>query len=197
MSFNKFTWICLSTVVTLAPFTARGQTVSAGQYQYSPFAVGAGASLFSPDFNSGTMLGVAFWVDYRPQFIARHVEGLSVAMELRDLNYKRSAAQTNLREDTYLGGFRYEWQRYDGVRPYGRALVGYGNIEFPPTGTYHHDNRITTAFSGGADFRINGDVWLRADYEYQIWPNLFGTGIHPQGVTVGVMYNFRSRRNGF
>lgn len=198
MSFRKLTWICLSIMFTMAPLHARAQASASGQYDYSPFAVGAGASLFSPDFNKGLMMGVNFWVDYRPQFIARHVAGLSVAAELRDLNYHRSASQTKLREDTYQGGFRYEWQRYENVRPYGRVMAGYGSISFPPTSSgYEHDSRAITAFSGGADFRIEGNAWMRADYEYQIWPNLFSTGIHPQGVSVGVIYNFRPRKSSF
>ena len=197
MSFSKFTWICLSMVVALIPRTTGAQVISAAEHQYSPFAVGVGASLLTPDFNGGSMMGVAFWGDYSPPILVRHIGGLSIAAEVRDLNYLRSSSQSKLREDTYLAGFRYEWQRYASVRPYGRAMMGYGSIEFPPIGTYHHDSREVTAFTGGVDLRLHEDVWVRADYEYQIWPNLFGAGIHPQGVTVGVMYNFRSRRKGF
>jgi opacity protein-like surface antigen len=50
---------------------------------------------------------------------------------------------------------------------------------------------------GGIDYRAFGNVWLRADYEYQDWPNIFGKGydLDPQGVTVGAMYEFGNHRS--
>jgi hypothetical protein len=56
---------------------------------------------------------------------------------------------------------------------------------------------------GGLDVRVFRAVWVRADYEYQYWPNFWitkanpttGAGLDPQGLTVGAIYHFgRDRR---
>ena len=96
---GKLAWLGLSLAASLAAGSASAQVSPTGERQEAPFTVGAGGSAFTPDFNDGVMLGVTFWADYRPGFIARHAGGLSIAGELRDLNYRRSASQTNLRED--------------------------------------------------------------------------------------------------
>jgi hypothetical protein len=46
----------------------------------------------------------------------------------------------------------------------------------------------------GLEYHAIHRLWVRADYEYQIWPNLLGDGrnLDPQGFTLGVSYDFRS-----
>lgn len=177
----------------LGASVAGSQVLHAGEQTPPPFRVGVGASAFTPDFHDGTMLGVTLWGDYTPRIFTHHVDGLSVSAELRDLNYHRSASQTDLREDTYLGGFTYQWRRFNDWRPYARGMLGYGTIRFGPIDAYTNDSRTISSYGGGVDFRLDRNLWLRADYEYQRWPALFNRNLHPQGVTVGLVYDFHWR----
>jgi hypothetical protein len=49
---------------------------------------------------------------------------------------------------------------------------------------------------GGVELRAYRSLWVRADYEYQFWPDFFFKGakpigqLNPQGFTVGVLYHF-------
>jgi opacity protein-like surface antigen len=56
--------------------------------------------------------------------------------------------------------------------------------------TYSHDNRVVYAPGLGLEFRVFQNVWARADYEYQVWPDLFGQTSDPQGFTFGASYDF-------
>ncbi len=46
------------------------------------------------------------------------------------------------------------------------------------------------AAGGGLEYRIFRPIWVRADYEYQDWGTLLGNTFNPQGITVGVAYEF-------
>jgi hypothetical protein len=179
-----------------------------------PLVAGGGASRFNMDcgpYLAGStcyLNGITVWVDWNltrlpgPAFL----RGLGVELEGRDLNFGLPASLsdsslgdsgTNLRQDTGLGGVIYHWRHYRRIRPYGKALGGLGSLDFPPLPdsptTYRHDNRTITAFGGGVDLHAWRSVWVRADYEYQIWPDLFGLpkSLTPYGFTVGAVYDFR------
>jgi hypothetical protein len=72
-----------------------------------------------------------------------------------------------------------------------------GSIDFPPLPasppTYRHDNRTITAFGAGADIHAWRELWMRADWEYQLWPGLFGSSndLTPTGITIGAVWDFR------
>jgi Outer membrane protein beta-barrel domain len=190
-------WLSFSLVGILFACRAGAQVVPAGRARNIPVSIGAGGAAFSPDFNKGVMAGVTFWGGYQAPILERLARGLSITGEIRDLDYLQSNSQATLREVTFAAGFRYEWQRFADIRPYGRAMGGYGRIHFPSTNTYVQDSSTIGAFSGGADMRLYHDAWMRVDYEYQVWPDLFSRNLHPQGVSVGVLYNFRSGRQDF
>jgi hypothetical protein len=134
------------------------------------------------------------------------LRGLGVELEGRDINFALPAvlsnsavgdSGTNLRQDTALGGVIYHWRRYRRVRPYGKVLAGLGSIDFPPLPAspawYRHDDRTIVALGAGADLHVWRAVWIRADWEYQFWPNLFGDphSLTPSGVTLGAVYDFK------
>ena len=104
---------------------------------------------------------------------------------------------SNFREVAAEAGPIYRYKRLGRVVPYGKFLFGYGGIDFRfvGAGNYTHDTRNITAPGGGFEYRAFRNLWVRADYEYQFWPDLFGrTSLNPQGFTAGAMCNFRRLR---
>lgn len=166
-----------------------------------PVVVGGGFSNYDVDWGTGhRMDGISAWVDFYPRQLPRVLHGLGIEAEGRDINFGRPADLSNMRQDTGMGGAIYAWDHYRNFRPYARFLAGIGSINFPPStgpgGTYSHDTFVVTAPGGGIEYRAWQHVWLRAGYEYQIWHNIFGrsSSLNPNGVTVGVSYDFRRLR---
>jgi hypothetical protein len=153
------------------------------------------------------MEGVTLWIDWIPRLPGpSFLRGIGVEVEGRDINYGLPASLsdaelhdtgTNMRQDTGLGGVIYTVRRYSRVHPYGKAMAGLGSIDFPPLPAspawYRHDDRTITAFGAGADIRAWRSLWVRADWEYQFWPGLFGSShaLTPTGITIGAVYDFR------
>jgi opacity protein-like surface antigen len=162
-----------------------------------PLTVGAGFSLFDLDYgqDAGTerrMEGVTAWANYAVPYTPRALRGLALEVEGRDINFNRPAALVRMRQDTLLGGVSYTWRQYRNFHPYAKGLLGIGSIDFPPSGTYSHDTRTVFAPGGGLEYRAFRSLWVRADYEYQFWPKLFGPHtLDPNGFTIGVAYDFR------
>jgi opacity protein-like surface antigen len=93
-----------------------------------------------------------------------------------------------------MGGptYTYTLRDFRRLRFYGKGMIGFGGINFPPYGSYSHDTRTIWAPGFGAEYRAWNSFWVRADYEYQYWPNLFGRGntLNPHGLTIGMVYDF-------
>lgn len=210
----KRTAAAMAAVFLAAALPALAQVVPSAEAGGLPLVVGAGASRFNTDcgpyVNGATCYvnGVTVWVDWNlvrlpgPSFL----HGLGIELEGRDLDFGVPAflsntylgdSGSNMREDTGLAGVIYTWRHYRKVHPYGKVLAGLGSIDFPPLpgspAWYRHDNRTIAAFGGGVDLHAWRSVWVRADYEYQIWPNLFGLphALTPNGATIGAVYDFR------
>ena len=190
------------------------QVVPSAEAGGLPLVAGGGASRFNMDcgpYVGGStcyMNGITVWIDWNltrlpgPELL----HGLGVELEGRDLNFELpnflsnsyvGDKGTNLRQDTGLGGLIYHYRQFRRVRPYGKVLAGLGSMDFPPLPasppSYRHDNRTIAAFGGGADIHAWRALWIRADYEYQIWPDLFGlsNSLTPYGVTLGAVYDFK------
>lgn len=162
-----------------------------------PIVVGSGFSNFNTGYFSGNrMNGITVWVDYYPNFLPRVLRGLGIEAEGRDINFSRPSSLSRMREDTGQFGFIYPWYHYRKIHPYGKFLAGMGSIDFPPHGTYSHDKFSLYTPGGGAEFKAFGGIWLRADYQYQIWYKTFlPNGLHPNGITIGASYDFRPNRD--
>jgi opacity protein-like surface antigen len=194
--------LTLSVLLVCVVFPACAQSVPAaiGQSGFSPLAVGIGFSGYNPDYDHGHLLGSTLWIDYTPDFLPTSLRGLGVEMEARDLNYGRSTTQPpNLRQDVGAGGVLYSMPHFHGFRPYTKFLMGLGNTdETAKTGVRYNDSRTVTIVGGGIDFRAIRKVWVRADYEYQFWPDFFKHAnkaipagvLNPQGFTLGAVYHF-------
>lgn len=89
----------------------------------------------------------------------------------------------------------YHYLRPRNIHPYAKATENFGSFDFAPSG-YDHDTRNYFAMGGGADFHAWRHVWVRADYEYQMWKGLFGhtTALTPNGFTVGPEWDFARQR---
>jgi len=207
MGLKPYLGPTLAALLVCTAITSLAQTVPAGTHSKIPLAVGAGVSGYKPGVDQGYLLGGTLWIDYTLPHMPHLLDGIGLEVEGRDLNYGRSATQpANLREDVALGGVIYSWRRYRDFHPYGKFMMGFGNIDTSSLVTPSvrwHDTRTITAMGGGLEYRVFRSVWMRADYEYQLWPDYFkhpGTTIPsgqlmPQGITVGAMYHFGWHRS--
>ncbi len=186
----------VSAVVLFSSITAgslSAQTVPSAKQDVLPFEIGGGVSVFNPSLGSGDMLGYTIWGDYSPSFLTSRAHGLAIEGQFQDINFNRSSSQPNVRETSFLGGANYSWQHFKNFYPMASAKVGFGAIDFLFNNdyTYTHDSRTIYSASGGAQYRLMGNVWLRGNYEFEWWPSLFNETLHPRGFTAGVAYDFR------
>ena len=165
--------------------------------------------------------GGTLWLDWQVSRVPHYLNGIGVEVAARDLSLWGPMELTKgygdfdctdgnvppncepnpsgLRADTIEGGVIYRWHRYSKLHPLGKFLVGYGNEDFPagaaqyPSGRlYDKDTRNFFAAGGGLEYRIMRRVDVRAEYEYQFWPNFLGYNyVKPHGLTVGVLYSFK------
>ena len=65
------------------------------------------------------------------------------------------------------------------------------------SGGEQFETQTAYALGGGIDYRALGNLWVRGDYEYQFWPDSFGTPswyLDPHGITLGLAWEFKPRR---
>jgi opacity protein-like surface antigen len=148
------------------------------------------------------MEGISAWADYgfsRSRWSIMHNFGVEVVGHDIRFNVPEDFSQMHegtMREDTLLGGVTYTWRKPRSIHPYVKGLMGVGSIDFPhPSDSgYGHDTRTVSAMGGGVDVHAYRNLWVRADYEYQVWPKMFGPdSLTPNGLTLGVSYDFRHR----
>jgi opacity protein-like surface antigen len=158
-----------------------------------PLAVGAGFSNYDVDWGHGRMDGTTLWMDYMLKPVPSLLHGIGIEAEARDISLNRGNQPSNFRLDTAGGGVIYKWPHYRNFHPYGKFIVNYGSIDFsgiPNFPNYKHDSRTIYAVGGGLEYRAFRHIWVRADYEYQAWPNLLSNTLDPQGFTAGAAYDF-------
>jgi hypothetical protein len=168
------------------------------------WTIGTGLSFFSPDYGPGTIAGGTLWLDNSLDRLPAFLSGVSLDFEARDLSLYRSSHEPVVRVDTAAGGAMYKWDHFSNVVPYGKFTAGMGNIDYTGSkGDNLHQGRAVTGMGGGCDIRAFRSIWVRADYEYEYWPNFWltkanpatGAGLDPRGLTVGAIYHFgRDRR---
>jgi opacity protein-like surface antigen len=205
MGLKPYLGPTLAALLVCTAVTTYSQTVHDATQGKYPLAVGAGFSGYNPDYGHGHLLGGTLWIDYTLPHMPHLLKGIGLEAEAHDLNYGRSTlppAQSlqpaDLREDVALGGVIYSWPRYRNFRPYGKFMMGYGNTDEETLVTPFvrwHDSRTVTVMGGGVDYRVFRNIWVRADYEYQFWPDFYKNTtpagvLNPQGFTLGAMYHF-------
>ena len=179
---------------------AHAQSMFAAQEHHLPIAVGVGMSNFDVDYGKDAsgerrMEGLTSWVAWDLPHATGILNGFGMEIEGRDVNFGRPSSLTRMRQDTVAGGAVYSWRHYRYVQPHFKYLMGIGSIDFPSHNPrYTHDTRAITAPGVGLEGKVFGRLWVRADYEYQFWPRLFGPHtLNPNGFTFGTLYDFRPR----
>jgi opacity protein-like surface antigen len=185
--------IGFAAIFAAATASAFSQVVPAATEGGLPISAGGGISSYDVDWGHGRMLGTTLWIDYAPGFLPPVLRGLGIEAEARDISFDRGTHTSNFRQDTAEGGPIYTWHHYPNFYPYVKGLLGIASIDFvSATPDYKHDSRAILAMGGGVETRVYHHVWIRADYEYQMWQNLLGGNLDPQGFTLGVKYDFRA-----
>jgi opacity protein-like surface antigen len=171
-----------------------------------PLSVGFGYSNYNIDFDnfkrsaeeSPRMGGLSAWIDLDLSGLRFVPNGLGIEAKGDSIRYGRPQDYSEMSQTAALAGPIYHWRRRSALHPYGKFLLGYGRTYFPArygkwVGPYHFDTRTVYAPGGGVDLHAYGPLWVRADYEYQMWPQLFGRTVTPNGFTLGVSYDLSHR----
>jgi opacity protein-like surface antigen len=158
-----------------------------------PISIGAGFSNFNMDWGYTRMDGGTLWVDWNPTQLPSYLRGLGLELEARDISLNRGDKPSNFRTDTLGGGPTYSWRHFRNFHPYVKGIASDGNIDFRlRSTTLTHINWNVYAIGGGLNYRVFKSIWVRGDYEYQGWFDIFNNNkvLDPQGFTIGAVYDF-------
>ena len=168
---------------------SRAQVVPAGKGGNQQLFVGVNFSDFDPDYGWQRLYGIGGWADYNL------TPRLGAEAEVR---FHRFHQLADIHEDNYLIGPKYNYhkRRYT---LFAKALFGVGYFNFPEN--VAHGTYFDIALGGGLDYRLTRRIFLRGEYEYQIWPGFVGppdpqpiplvnrpNGLTPNGFSVGAAY---------
>lgn len=190
MSIHKHPFLLRSLLIVTALFLAPGLVAqSAYDAERAPvsLAVGGYFSYFDAGYSGYKVMGAASTVNFSPIIWDR--VGAEAEGRWLTLNGSRGFAEYN-----YLAGpvYRITLSEHHALHPYVKGLIGEGIVDFPNHLAY--GRYFVIAPGGGVDLALNSRWRLRADYEYQIWPQAPGiTGwsasmMKPNGVSVGFTY---------
>ena len=132
---------------------------------------------YGPDNNFGAMLGANF---------TQYIRHLPVAPSLEFRANWNTGNYTN--EYSYLLGARAVYPGHL-IEPYVNFLVGPGDVKYPLSTTYTHDNSIVYDAGGGVDVGFIGNVSIKLDLQYQRW-NTDTYRFTPVLGSIGVTYHF-------
>jgi hypothetical protein len=138
------------------------------------------------------MEGGTLWVDWSPNKVPSYLSGLGLEMEARDLGIAHSSTlPSNFRQASAGGGAIYTWRPYHNFRTYSKFLVEFGKIAHAGSPTNIDGTSIVYVPGGGLEYRAFRNIWVRADFETQLWPQVYKTAYALMGGTVGASYDFR------
>lgn len=157
--------------------------------------VGGEFSTFNPDWGCLNASAFSCWDSHllglSAVLNANHVAWrLGVEAEGRWLHW--AGPGQGQMQSSYLIGPRYPLYKMQNATFYAKGLVGEGRITRPSnlgTGSY-----FALAPGGTVEYSIKWRVVVRADYEYQFWPDFQGLpgqaqhGLTPNGFSFGVSY---------
>jgi len=209
MTFRLLIRFFLAAAFVASTGTILCQTVYDGEQGGLPLAFGGGLSNFDPDFTQGPppvntiyigtgygrMWGATGWAETGLRFGPAFLHPFNLEVEYRSIFSGGTAGQSHLVQNNYGGGVTYAWKHFRNFRPYGKYIASFGTATFAPVKegshpNYAQDSRFTNNLGAGLDYRVTGHIWVRADYEYQLWGNIFGPPeFSPQGFTIGAMYH--------
>jgi opacity protein-like surface antigen len=161
-----------------------------------PFYAGGGYSRFSPDYGPGrTIDGINAYAGFTLYNAPFHLTGLGVEAEWRSIFFNQSKGITydinDVSETTMGGGINYKILHFQRFHPYGKFLLEHGKQTYHLNPTEFATDKVYV-MGGGAEYRAWHNIWLRGDYSYEDWPNLFSLNqnSNPVGVTLGLTYDF-------
>jgi hypothetical protein len=171
----------------LAPLVGAAQAVYDAQRPPLSLTIGGSFSYFDAAYGGYKVMGTVGSVNFSP-ILWDHVS-LQAEGRWLTLNASQGFAEYN-----YLAGplYRINLSEHRGLHPYIKGLIGEGIVDFPNHLAYGRYFVLTPG--GGVDLTLNRRWRLRADYEYQIWPQAPGipgqsaATMKPNGVTVGFTY---------
>ena len=170
-------WGALAVFLLAAPICgAQALFTATGPGSY--LSAGVTVSGFQQDYGRHYVGGESIFIDTH---LYRRV---GAEFEARQLNFH---TEEDVKQTTYMVGPKLSL-RARNVRPYGKFLVGRGELQFPFH--YAQGSYFAMAPGGGLDYRIpESRVSLRlVDFEYQIWPGFTFGSLHPYGVSIGASY---------
>jgi hypothetical protein len=179
--------VLILAVLLMAPILAGAQVAYEGERAPLSLSTGGSFSYFGADYNGYHVMGATAVVDFSPiiwDHLAAEAEGRWLTLN----------ASNGFSEYNYLAGpvYRFTLAEHQTVHPYVKVLAGEGVINFPNNLAY--GRYFAMAPGGGVELTLTRRVRLRADYEFQIWPNAPGIPglpsgtMHPNGVSVGFTY---------
>ena len=177
----------LLAALLMAPIFAAGQVIYQAERAPVSLTTGGSFSYFGADFGGYHVMGPTATVDFSP-IIWDHVAAQAEGRWLM-INGPHGFSEYN-----YLIGpvYRITLTGHRSLHPYVKALLGGGIINFPRDLAY--GRYFVIAPGGGVDLTLTSRMRLRADCEFQIWPNAPGIPgtpsgtMTPNGVSVGVTY---------
>ncbi len=168
------------------PALAAAQAVYSAEAAPDALTLSGSYSYFDAAYSGYKLMGAVGQVNFAPLIwdrVAGQIEGRWLT-----LNASRGFAEYN-----YLAGpvYRITLLAHPRLHPYVKGLIGEGIVEFPNHLAY--GRYFVLAPGGGADLTLTSRWRLRADYEYQIWPQASGIPgasgmMKPNGVSVGFTY---------
>ena len=169
------------------PVLAPGQTVYEARRSPIAFSAGVCYGFFNADYSGYHLMGPSAYADFSPIIWDR----MGIEAEGRWLTFNSSQG---FREYNYLIGPRYQFSlpSHGGLHPYVKVLFGQGVIDFPNHLAY--GRYFAVAPAGGVEIALDRRWRLRAEYEYQIWPDAPGIpglpsgAMTPSGVSAGFNY---------
>jgi hypothetical protein len=203
--------LALLAVMTVPAFS---QVVPSATRSRLQLSVGVGFSNFDLDYGNDNgverrMDGGTVWFDLNLNslnHVPSFLRGFGLDCEARDIDYDRPSTLSRMRQDVAEGGPIYTLRKYKNFHPYAKYLIGFGSIDFPadfpyppfppglPNG-YDHDTRTVLSPGFGLDYYAGRNIWVRADYEYEFWRQIFGPhDLNPNGITIGTSYLFHHKK---
>jgi outer membrane protein with beta-barrel domain len=183
---KKSAAVLICCVVMIWASKARAQVVESATRSPLSLSAGGMGSVFQPDYDgtgqpeqsSTPLIGLGAYVDLRVRhWIQFEAEG----------RWMRFNQFENIYEDNYLIGPKVPIHETRRFRPYAKALIGSGKMNFQYNFAYGHFTDL--ALGGGVDMPMTRRITLRAvDFEYQLWPNWINGTLKPYGASVGVSY---------
>jgi hypothetical protein len=189
LSFLKFPGFCgrqrqstMLLMLTLFVTAIAGERCALAQSAESANAgralvsVGVAASGYTLGYGDRRIIGMAAWID------ADTIRRFGFESEMRRLEFRQTA---NVHAETYLTGVRYHLNLAR-TQPYVKVLGGYGHFNFP--NNYAKGSYFVIAGGGGVDYRLSHRWTVRADVEYQSWPQFTYGPMNSIGANVGIRY---------